>query len=201
MAPVAPQPEPTPSEAELVARVAQGDAGAYRALADRHLPGIVAYAHRLLGRREEAEEVAQETFLRLWQQADRYRPSAKPSTWLYRIAHNLAVDRLRKRRETSESHWLDEAPGSGRPSSLLSQKQTVTAIREAVAALAPRQRAALGLVHYEGLTGAEAAEVLGVKVEAVESLLSRARRRLRVLLQPLVAPASPASSQEDVDEP
>jgi RNA polymerase sigma-70 factor (ECF subfamily) len=168
-------------DADLMRRVAEGEAPAFRQIADRHLGSIVRYAFRLLGNREEAEEVAQETFLRAWQHARTYEPTAKLSTWLHTIAHNAAVDRLRKRRETASAE-LDDLPASGRPSLLLAHKETALAVNSALDSLAPRQRAAVSLVHYQGLSGSEAAKVLGVEVEAVESLLARGRRKLRHLL-------------------
>lgn len=166
-------------EHALVARVADGDARAYRVLVDRHLTGIHGYLTRLLGDRAEAEEVSQETFLRLWSKAGSFVPRAKPSTWLYRIAHNLAVDRLRRRREARSETTVDEVPASGRPSQHLEQKRVAEAVQEALAALPERQRAVIGLVHYQGMTTAEAAEVLGIGERALESLLARARRKLR----------------------
>lgn len=169
-------------EHALVARVAEGDVRAYRQLVDRHLTGINAFLVRLLGNRAEAEEVAQETFLRLWSKAGSFVPRAKPSTWLYRVAHNLAIDRLRRRREAPSDALADEMPASGRPSLHLEQKQLAVAVQAALADLPERQRAAIELVHYQGMTTAEAAEVMDVGEHALESLLARARRKLRETL-------------------
>lgn len=94
------------SDYELMQRVASGDAAAYRQLSTSHLGAIVTYAFRLTKNHAEAEEIAQETFLRAWQNAGRYEPQARVSTWLHRIAHNLALDLLRKRR--GESYELDD---------------------------------------------------------------------------------------------
>lgn len=170
-------------DAALMRRIAAGDAAAYRSVVDAHLSAILAYAYRLLGSREEAEEVAQETFLRVWQNAERYESTARLTTWLHTIARNQAVDRLRKRRPTLGSDSLDAEPASGRPSDFLERKQAAEGVQQALERLAPRQREAIVLVHYQGLSNGEAAEVLGVGVEAVESLLGRARRKLRELLQ------------------
>lgn len=166
-------------------RVAQGDAKAYRQVVDTHLNRIVAFAGRLLGSRDEAEEVAQETFLRAWQRAQTYEPKAKLSTWLHTIAHNLAIDRLRKRHETSSTDLIDEAPASGRPSTYLEEKRTVQTIQAALDKLPPRQKVAITLVHYQGLSNPEAAQVMEVGVDALESLLSRARRQLKSELREL----------------
>jgi RNA polymerase sigma-70 factor, ECF subfamily len=169
-------------EHALVARVADGDVRAYRELVDRHLSGIHAFLARLMGNRAEAEEVAQETFLRLWNKAGSFVPRAKPSTWLYRVAHNLAVDRLRRRREMASDALADELPASGRQSQQLEQKELALAVQEALAELPERQRAAIELVHYQGMSTAEAAEVMDVGERALESLLARARRKLRETL-------------------
>lgn len=165
--------------------VAQGDQQAYRQLMNRHLRGVHAFAYRMLGSRAEAEEVSQECFLRLWKHAGRYVARAKPSTWLYRIAHNLAVDRLRRRREGSAPEGLEEAATSERQSALVHDRQVARAVELALQNLPERQRAAIGLVHYQGLSNAEAAEVLGVGVRALESLLARARRQLKEQLAEL----------------
>jgi RNA polymerase sigma-70 factor, ECF subfamily len=166
-------------DAELLERVASGDPRAYRELVERHVRGVHAFVYRMLGSRAEAEEVCQESFLRLWKQADNFVAHAKPSTWLYRVAHNLAIDRLRRRREASHPTGIEEVPTSERPSNHLYEKQVAEAVERALAGLPERQRAAISLVHYQGLSNAEAAEVLGVKVRALESLLARGRRELR----------------------
>lgn len=169
---------PALDDAELMERIAGGDPRAYRELADRHLRGVHAFVYRILGNRAEAEEVCQESFLRLWKQASAYVPRAKPSTWLYRIAHNLAVDQLRRRRRGA-AEAVDELPSSARPSLHLHEKQVAEAVQRALDELPERQRAAISLVHYQGMSSLEAAEVLGVKLRALESLLARGRRLLR----------------------
>jgi RNA polymerase sigma-70 factor (ECF subfamily) len=169
----------TAAEIELMRRTAKGDAAAFRMLSDLHLSKIMNFAYRLLHDRAEAEDVAQETFLRLWKDAARYEPKARVTTWLHRIAHNLCVDRLRTRREKPMTDVVEEARSSSEPLGLLDRKRTASAVERALAKLPDRQRAAITLVHYQGLGNAEAAEVLGVGVEAVESLLARGRRALR----------------------
>ncbi len=166
-------------------RVGQGDAGAYRMLSERHLQPILRYATRLLHDATEAEDVTQETFLKLWTGAATWKPDAKITTWLHRIAHNLCVDRLRQRRGgAEETELVDETQ---RPSDLMARKQTAQGVEQALSALPERQRAAIVLVHYQGMGNPEAAEVLGIGVEAVESLLSRGRRTLRERLSQLNA--------------
>jgi RNA polymerase sigma-70 factor, ECF subfamily len=159
----------------------QGDVAAYRALSTAYLQRVVTYAQRLLGNSAEAEDVTQEVFLRLWQGARSWEANALVGTWLYRVTHNLCIDRLRRGDRYSE----DEAePGtdSHRPSQLLERRELAEAVQQAVEELPPRQRAALLLSHDEGLGNPEIAAILELGVEAVESLLARARRRLREVL-------------------
>ena len=177
-------------EFHLMRRVADRDIAAYRELVDANLPRIARFAERFLGNASEAEDVAQETFLKLWTAAASFTPQAKPSTWLFRIAHNLCIDRYRKRRDEGP---LDQHAGADRPSGLFARKQTSEAVQRALAELPDRQRAAITLVHYEGMAAQEAAGVLEVSVEALESLLSRARRSLKERLKTLAAESTKES--------
>lgn len=165
-------------EIDLMRRTAKGDPAAFRALADAHLTKIMNFAYRLLHSQSDAEDVAQETFLRLWKDAARYEPRARVTTWLHRIAHNLCIDCMRGRRE-QPSEMLDEERTSLEPGGLLDRKQVAQAVERALGELPERQRAAVTLVHYQGLGNIEAAEVLDIGVEALESLLARGRRSLR----------------------
>ena len=171
---------------ELLARVASGDAAAVRARVGRKLPRRLALAGRLLGSAAEAEDVAQDAFLRVWKQASRWRPGeAKFDTWLHRVALNLCYDRLRRRREISYAEppeRADEGPGPDRG---LMAVDTGRRVAAALGALPNRQREAIVLCHYQELGNIEAAVVLGVSVEALESLLGRGRRALRTALADL----------------
>ena len=169
----------TSDELELMRRTSRGDPAAFRTLATLHTGPIMSYAQRILQDRAEAEDVAQETLLRLWKDAARYEPTAKVSTWLHRIAHNLCIDRLRARRDKSDGDAEGEGRTSDEPSSLLQAKRVATAVDDALATLPERQRAALTLVHYQGFGNIEAAQILDVGVDALESLLARGRRALR----------------------
>lgn len=161
----------------LMLQVGRGDPAAYRALAERHLTGVVRYATRMLSDQAEAEDVAQETFLRLWRDAGRYEARGhKPSTWLYRIAHNLCVDRLRVRKPQADA---PEQTANERTSGPLADQELSAHVSAALARLPERQRAAIALVHYEDKSLEEAGAVLGCAAGAVESLLARGRRSLR----------------------
>jgi RNA polymerase sigma-70 factor (ECF subfamily) len=173
-------------DALLVLRVGEGDVAAYRELVRRYAVKLSRFAERLLRDATEAEDVVQETFLKLWQRAHEYQPKARVTTWLHRITHNLAVDRLRARGRTQPLPEEDEMPTSARQPALLDEKRRVVALEAALRSLPERQASAIVLVHLHGLTGAEAAEVLGVGLEAVESLLARGRRALKSELSELV---------------
>jgi RNA polymerase sigma-70 factor (ECF subfamily) len=143
----------------------------------------------MLGDAAEAEDVAQEAFLRVWRQAPRWRPgAAKFDTWLHRVALNLCYDRLRRRREIATAEPPDVADPSPGPDRGLDAQDTGARVAAALAALPDRQREAIVLCHYQELGNIEAAAVMGVSVEAVESLLGRGRRALRAALKDLGEP-------------
>lgn len=178
------RPARSDPDLELVRRVAQGDGAACAVLVDRHLGRITAFAARMLGGRAEAEEVAQEVFVRVWKHAENWEPGrALFSTWLHKVALNLCYDRLRRRRETAlPEHYEPESDGDT-PERALRRKERAHRVARAVASLPERQRAAIALCHYQELGNIEAAAIMNVSVEALESLLARGRRRLRQLLE------------------
>lgn len=149
----------------------------------RKLPRLLALAQRLLGSRGEAEEVAQEAFVRIWQQAPRWRAGeARFDTWLHRVALNLCHDRLRRHREEPHDVLPESADPAPGPAERLAGRQQGERMGAALAALPPRQREALVLQYYQELSQAEAAALMGISVDALESLLARARRGLRTHL-------------------
>ncbi|MBI4081078.1 MAG: RNA polymerase sigma factor [Candidatus Lambdaproteobacteria bacterium] len=167
------------AELTLMRRVAAGDPQACAELVDQHLRRVTRFAYRMLGSLAEAEDLSQEVFLRLWRHAGRWEPRARLATWLHRVAYNLCLDVLRRRRNVALDDVPEPAdPGIG-PADALLQEQIARAVEAALARLPERQRAALVLVHYEGLSGVEAAEALACSEEALESLLARGRRTLR----------------------
>jgi RNA polymerase sigma-70 factor (ECF subfamily) len=170
----------TDPDAELVARVGQGDEAATRQLVTAKLPRILALASRLIGERGEAEDVAQEVFVRVWRHAGRWRPgAARFDTWLHIVTLNLCRDRLRRRREISTPEPPDMADPAPRADAILDEAAQSRAVSAAIAALPERQREAILLVHYQDMSNIEAAQALSVSVEALESLLARGRRALR----------------------
>ena len=171
------------SDDQLLARVAVGDPAATRAMVARKLPRLLSLAGRMLGDSAEAEDVAQEAFLRIWKQASRWRPGeARFDTWLHRVALNLCYDRLRRRRELAFADPPDRADDGPAPDRGLQAADTGRRVGAALQSLPDRQREAIVLCHYQELGNIEAAAVMGVSVEALESLLGRGRRALRVAL-------------------
>ena len=168
---------------ELVAAVAKGDEDACRELMKRHLGRVVALARRMLGNQADAEEIAQEVFLRVWKHAEKWEPGrAQFSTWLHRVGTNLCLDRLRKQGMDDLDAIPEPASDDPTPYEAMAQKDVARRVEAALQTLPARQRLAITLSHYQGLTNIEAAEVMDVTVEAVESLLGRARRALRTAL-------------------
>ncbi|HEX5657226.1 MAG TPA: sigma-70 family RNA polymerase sigma factor [Polyangiales bacterium] len=171
-------PSDDEDDQRLMVRVAEGDANAFRTLVEHHTASLVGHATRMLRNPSEAEEVVQEAFVRLWRSAPSYRPEAKLRTFLHGIAHNLCIDRLRARKK-HDPDAVDALVSSDRTSGSIHDLELRARVQKEVAELPERQRAALSLVHFEELTNIEAAKLLEVSVEALESLLSRARRTLR----------------------
>ncbi|MBI5381842.1 MAG: sigma-70 family RNA polymerase sigma factor [Opitutae bacterium] len=181
-----------PDEA-LMTRLRSGDEAALAALMARWERPIKRYLARVVQNTAEAEELAQETFVRVYQQRARFRAGARFSPWLYAIAANLARNRLRwwrRRPAVSLDAWTelghetaDEHAAGQTGAKPLEQRERAEAVRAAVAALPVELREALVLCEYERLSQAEAAEALGVTVKAIETRLYRARARLREQLQ------------------
>jgi RNA polymerase sigma-70 factor (ECF subfamily) len=166
------------SDADLVFLVSQGDEGAFGELLIRHQSAVYGFARRFLADAQEAEDVAQETFLRLYRVSGHFRPDAALRTFLLRIAKNLCIDQLRKKRpELMEE--LPEAASDETPLDLLEGAIEMDRLEKAIDKLPANQRSAVLLRHGEQLSYRRVAEVMDLSVGAVESLLVRARRTLR----------------------
>jgi RNA polymerase sigma-70 factor (ECF subfamily) len=172
------------TDEDLLARVARNDGAAVREMVGRKLPRLLALAVRILGDRVEAEDIAQETFIRLWRQAPHWETGrARFDTWLYGVALNLCRDRLRRRKEIYTAEPPETADPGPLPDRGIQDGDTARTVETALAMLPERQREAIVLQYYEELSNIEAAAVMGVTVEALESLLARGRRNLRVFLE------------------
>lgn len=167
------------SDEQLLARFAAGEAVAARALTTRLTPLALRVAQRMLNDAAEAEDVAQEAMLRLWRMAPGWQDGgARVSTWLYRVTVNLCTDRLRRRRSLdleAAGELVDDRPGA---IGALIAADRAAALQGALQRLPERQRQAVVLRHVEGLSNPEISDILGIGVEAVESLTARGKRAL-----------------------
>ena len=170
------------TDEERLLAAGRGDREAFRELVSAHQRSAWNVAFRFLRDRAEAEDVAQEAFLRIYSAAPRYRPTARFRTYLYRVVTRLCIDRAEKKRP----EYTDELPNVAHPSpgpgEDLAARERATEVRNALDALPPNQRMAIILKHYENLSYAEIAQAMGVSPKAVEGLLGRARSALQLRL-------------------
>ena len=177
----------TGEETGLLARVAAGESEAFRGLVDRHLPTVLAIARRMLRDDAEAEDVAQETMLRLWRNAAGLElgPSGvRP--WLRRVASNLCIDRVRSRRNTQVVQEVPEESTPAGQMRYLAERELGARVDRALQALPERQRTAVIMHKYQQMDYRQIAEVLKLSESAVKSLLFRAYETLRGQLQQFV---------------
>lgn len=191
-------------DAYLVAKAQEGYLDAFEALTTRHSPMAYRVALRMLGNREDAEDLAQEALLAAWRNLDRFRGDAQFSTWLYRIVTRRALNRLTRGRVHQSLDLLDEIPAEaswGDPQLAADRAATVDAVTAAVAGLPLPQRTAIVLHHFEGLPYDEVARVTGSSVASVRSHLFRARRVLAASLADLSDGPRPGDAAEGDDIP
>lgn len=171
-------------EQHWIEQSVQGDKTAFSNIVKMHLPAIVALAKRMLNSEAEAEDLAQEVLISLWQKLDAYdQAKGKLSTWIYRITANRCLDRLRERKvDQLDDDYDQEVPP--RQEKELFEKQMRKSVEATLNKLPPRQKLALVLFHYQGHSLKEIAEILDAGEEAIESLLARARRTLKQTLLP-----------------
>lgn len=171
-------------DAALMREVARGSVEAFTILVDRHSPGLYRVAMRMLSDTAEAEDVVQDCFARLWQNAPRWSPSGAGLVgWLHRVTMNLCFDRKRRFRVVTVETLPDPADEAPLADRRIEADQASEAVAAALADLPERYRAALVLCYYEGFSNALAAQVLDLNIKAMESLLFRARRQMRTLLE------------------
>lgn len=166
----------------LMERVCSGDHQAFAQIVERHSGMFYSAAYRMCNNNEESEDIVQEAFLKLWNKPQSYDGSkgAKFTTWFYRVVTNLAIDKMRRKKPQSNPEILDYmADKAPLADEALADKDQNDVLEIAIAALPDRQKAALNLCFYEGLSNKEAAEVLGVGVKGLESLLMRAKKALK----------------------
>lgn len=210
-------------DVRLMLRVRDGDAEAFAELVERYQHRLVGILAHLVGRPDDAEDLAQEVFLRVFRARHEYHPQAKFSTWLFTIANNVALNSLRQRQrkptvqlasgptssggfDLSPEHQIADQTGGAAPEQRLRHHELAVKVQEALAQLNDRQRMAVILNKFEDMSYEEIGRVMGLSVMAVKSLLSRARCQLRELLKDYVqSPSGPvpvvSSKRDDAAAP
>ena len=195
--------QPSIDERAIIQRILRGERDAYAELVRAHQSRIRGYCRYLLRHEADAEDAAQEIFLKAYQSLDRFRGDAAFSTWLYRIAANHCLDRLRRARRNPTDSWdaMIEAHGE-RAEALLATTDTPSdpverteLLQMVLAALPERSRQVLVLRQMQGLSYTELAEVLGCSLDAVKGRLKRARQELDETLRHFLGPRSVQSSE------
>lgn len=168
----------------LARHIGEGNAGAFQVLMARYVNMHLAFAERIMGNRQEAEDIVQDAFAKLWVNAGKYDPSkAKFTTWFYRIVLNRCLDKKRKKRPVALPENYDVRDDAPTPAEALAEREKQQRVKDALEQIPDRQQAAIMLCYFEGLSNREAADILGLKVKALESLLCRGRKNLGNLLK------------------
>ena len=188
--------EPSPNEAERdvlwMRRVAKGDMKAFEQLVEAHQARVVGTVAKMLGDASDAEDIAQQVFIRVWKSAGRYQPTAQFTTWLFKITRNLVFNELRRRKrhpaqaldhEEAEHHFQAADTSSLSPDASLLDAEMQEAIQTAIDSLPETQRMAIVLRRYEDMPYEEIGAVLKLSVPAVKSVLFRARAELKEKLR------------------
>lgn len=188
-------------DVQLMLRAKQGDDAAFAVLVEKYQHRLVAVLHHILGKQEAAEDLAQEVFLRIYRHRNKYEVKAKFSTWLFRIANNLASNHRRdgaRRREaslvTNDSGSMGVRPEENllaeksalMPARVLDRTETQSLVQAALDSLSDRQKMAVLLHKFEQMSYIDIAAAMDLTPQAVKSLLSRARENLRVYLEPFL---------------
>lgn len=188
------------SDHELVTRAQQGSEKAYRELLGRYERPVFSIVYRMIRDREQAEDLAQETFVRVFNHIDRYDPKYKFSSWIFKIATNLTIDHIRRKElntvsidgsrnattaEQIEATAITIISPDENPEELLEAKELGEEIEEAIGKLRPEYRAAILLRHVEGREYQEIAEIMALPLGTVKTYIHRGRNELRETLQHL----------------
>ncbi|MSR64975.1 MAG: sigma-70 family RNA polymerase sigma factor [Verrucomicrobiae bacterium] len=174
---------------DLMRRIADGNEAALTELIGKYKTPVHSFVYRMLNDADEADDVSQEVFIKVFRTADLYRPRAKFTTWLFAVANNLATDRLRKRQrrptvtgEEAESKWEAVTDHRENPREALCRKEYTAAVQQAIEQLPADQKTAILLYEFEDMSYAEIAEVMRCSVKSVEARLYRAKDLLRTRL-------------------
>lgn len=178
-------------EAKIMADVAEGNLSAFRKIVELYQNSLVHFITRFIGDKTEAEDIAQEVFLKVFKAAGDYRPKSKFKTWLFKIATNHCLNAIRDGKknpdmrglfELNEAGFLAIAPDTYSPLRILEGREIGNAVRDAIGKLPHNQRTALLLREFSGFSYGEISHIMGCSVSAVESLIQRARQNLRKML-------------------
>ena len=167
------------TDEDLMRKIAHSDAPAFQELLSRYQKRIFALAWRLCFDQTEAEDLTQETFLKIWKNAGSWRPEAKLETWIYRVLYNLFIDSRRRAKGPTEELTEDLRSDEDTPEQALVKKRTAKEVARALNELPERQKEALVLCYYQEMKAKDAAETLSVSQSALEALLFRARQTLK----------------------
>lgn len=185
----------------LMMQVKQGDINAFEQIVEIHQGAVIGTVAKMLGGMGDAEDIAQQVFIRVWKSAARYKPSAKFTTWMFTITRNLVFNEMRRRQRKpsvsmdereQEYNLLTPDESTSAPDQQVLENELVQAIDSAIQALPEKQRLAVILRRYEDRSYEEIADILGLSLSAVKSLLFRARTQLKENLQPYLDPDSPS---------
>ena len=168
-------------DARLLERIREGDKSAFAVLVRRHSDRFYRVAYRFSGNKTEAEDIVQEAFIKLWEKPEMWKEDRKTAftTWFYRVLVNLCLDYLKKKRPLAlgDDSWVPDNRETHEETLLMDEKQFF--LEAQIKALPERQRTALNLCFYEELSNQEAADIMGVNLKALQSLIMRAKTTLR----------------------
>lgn len=172
---------PYSTDEQLAEQVREGDRSAFAQLVERHTDRFYRTAYRMLKNKGDAEDMTQTAFLKFWQQPQKWDPdkNVKFTTWFYRVVINLCLDHLKKQKPDSLPEDKFAADPEAIPEEALLKAKKQQVLEQFLKELPERQRTALNLCFYEGLSNQEAAEVMGIKLKALQSLLMRGKESLR----------------------
>ncbi|EIJ42903.1 RNA polymerase sigma factor, sigma-70 family [Beggiatoa alba B18LD] len=172
--------ETADADSALMQRIQQGDQQAFNQLVNQYLHPLYRFAYRMLNNTADAEEVAQDTLVKVWRNAAQWQAEkAKLTTWIHSIAYHLCLDLLRRHSPTMIDIDDPDEMEIASPTDDYQQLEIIDQLEKGLQTLVERQRAAILLCYYQGLDNQEAAHILQISVDALESLLSRARRTLK----------------------
>lgn len=171
-------------ELVLMTQIAAGNIEAFQTVLDAHMLPVYRFAYSILKDVSAAEDVTQETCTKLWKSAHTWNPTGKIRSWLFRIAHNLCIDEIRKRKPHADIDVFAESIADNGQDVVthMQESEVSKTVKDALFQIPVRQRTALMLVHYSDNSNKEAADTMGISVDALESLLARGRKALKDLL-------------------